>query len=586
MKKIFIIIITVFCFSASFSQTKIENKNIEISSTIIDAQTSKPLIYASIVNINSQKGTASNKEGFFKLPYNNFGDYIEISFIGYKTKKIKISQNFPDKIKLNPKFELLQEAVVIGNNDYLYKILSRVKNLKSKRIIKSKTYYYLETFVDNDLIELIEAYYNGAYSGYDLKNIEYKKGRIGNKPFDNRRYISLETSKVFYLYQLFNNNSYFPKSPLNLNYSQLKKKYDLLLISELENEKGKTYQINFTPKQNFKKELFTGTIWIDVTNNKIEKINLRITSPSVNPFVFLGIIDTVLPMSINISKTFNNTTDNTYLKAMNFDYKYIYKDNFGKTHNIKTQAFIKPYDRENLFNLPLFIYSDAVGNDYRNIGLANYDEKFWNSKSEFSMNDNIEKKNTFFKSFNISDTTQFLSLSRSDKHPNGLFEYSYIKWSKKRLIIKEATNKEIENAQKNHQFLSDRYNINAQIYIDVNTIKDTVSYVISSIIDPVNTYYYFVLNNSTHAFLNMYFDLVEIEKRKLKKEIDATNDLNYKKIKNLYEKTEQNLNIVLNEFKKQVDRGNNYQAMKKWNVEIRKELQIDNIEIFGINNNE
>lgn len=48
-------------------------------------------------------------------------------------------------------------------------------------------------------------------------------------PFENRFFISSETSKALNLLKLFDDNTYFPKQPLQLSRKKIEKDYNLQL---------------------------------------------------------------------------------------------------------------------------------------------------------------------------------------------------------------------------------------------------------------------------------------------------------------------------------------------------------------------
>ncbi|HLR76465.1 MAG TPA: TonB-dependent receptor, partial [Balneolaceae bacterium] len=85
-----------------------------ISGTIRDAQTDEPLIGANILQINTDNGAASQKEGHFKLELVS-GNHpkIRISYIGYKTKIIDTNKrDWPSVIYLEPE-TLMTNAIFV-----------------------------------------------------------------------------------------------------------------------------------------------------------------------------------------------------------------------------------------------------------------------------------------------------------------------------------------------------------------------------------------------------------------------------------------------------------------------------------------
>ena len=58
------------------------SQSIQIQGTVTDADSGYALSYATVRNLRSQKGTATNLQGAFVLPENKPGDTLQISYIG------------------------------------------------------------------------------------------------------------------------------------------------------------------------------------------------------------------------------------------------------------------------------------------------------------------------------------------------------------------------------------------------------------------------------------------------------------------------------------------------------------------------
>jgi hypothetical protein len=87
----------------------------DISVVIVDNVTNKIIPFCSINIINKNKGQFSNADGIFYLKSNKT-DSIQISHLGYKNLKIKIS-NIKDTIKLIQKSVLLDEIIISSNKN-------------------------------------------------------------------------------------------------------------------------------------------------------------------------------------------------------------------------------------------------------------------------------------------------------------------------------------------------------------------------------------------------------------------------------------------------------------------------------------
>ena len=61
-------------------------------------------------------------------------------------------------------------------------------------------------------------------------------------------------------------------------------------------------------------------------------------------------------------------------------------------------------------------------------------------------------------------------------------------------------------------------------------------YRLATILDPVGSYYHFQITDLDRAFMNMYLDLMEIQKRKFESELSKMQHPSLELVNNLYEK--------------------------------------------------
>jgi TonB-linked SusC/RagA family outer membrane protein len=83
-----------------------------ISGTVSDSN-SQPLPGATIIIVNSTKGTTTDFDGTFSLEASQ-GDVLEVSFVGFKTNRITVGARKTYKIALEEDAAQLEEVVVIG----------------------------------------------------------------------------------------------------------------------------------------------------------------------------------------------------------------------------------------------------------------------------------------------------------------------------------------------------------------------------------------------------------------------------------------------------------------------------------------
>lgn len=550
-----------------------------ISAIILNKENSEPIPYATIYNQSSKKGTITNLNGFFSLENISINDALTISFVGFEKKHILITKSVLNQtIYLIPKTELLSEVTILADNSFLYNLIHNAKKTQTNKPKNAKTHYVLQSMIGNKQMELVECYYNGEFAGYDTKNLNLKNGRIALADFNNRFFISTESSKAMYMHRLFYTNEYFPISPFQLRKNQLKSKYDLSLVSKyLNKDSTTTYVINFTPK-NHQEKYFSGRVWLNSDYGNIIKVNLNAENVSIHPFIPHGNAKSIKKVNINLSKTYQLIDFSSYVNSIDFNYQITYNTMEDSSYSVNTSAVLYAYDYKNEFILPKFNFSNGMYEDYRKINATPYNPFFWDNIDEFKIK-NIARKNDYFikRKSSITNQTLFLNNSFFEK---GMFEHPYVFWSKNRVEFRESSFDSKNNKSNLGMMPSDLYHLEAQIFLDVNELNDSLNYITKTIFDPFKSYYYFPKTNEGLAFINMYFDLIEINRRKLEEAFRK--EKNAESIIQSYNQKHIEFENTIKQFFKEVEHGTNENAMLKWNQIIRKELGIDNIAIFGL----
>lgn len=549
---------------------------ITIQSHVVDANNKTELPYATIYNLRLKTGTASDLNGSFTLPNNLIGDTLLVRYLGYKENAFVIDGNKISTILLEPEKNVIDEIVITAKSDYLYKIVSALKKNKSTSSTQSKTYLYLETQNEDQTIELLEAYYNGTYKNNRCDRLELKKGRIGIKSINNRYFHSTESSRLFVNYNCFGNSKLFPSSPLSLSKRKLKKAYDLELVKIFNKNSEQLYQIKFTAKKDIGRA-FNGMLILNPNENTLNYLELKVADAEVHPFLPIGGIK-LEDIDMHVIIEYRKERKQSFIDKMHFNYVLDYKSRDNKNVNISTTVYTKAYDNKNTFNLPLFNFSPALHEDYRNITLSPYDSLYWEKQTQFR----FYEKSSFIDSFVRENYIENNFIIQEFDRPQ--LEFGYLIWDDKRLFLKAPDYKTIEKSRLSNTFEIDRYNLNVQLYLDVVFIEKKPKIELYSIIDPVNTFYHFNINETDHAFINMYFDLLEIERRRLQNKLQNIEDLKWETVQNLYDISYQSFHQTSKDFVKDVNRGLNKVEMQKWNKIIDDALGIDNITLFALYN--
>ncbi|MDR3712009.1 MAG: TonB-dependent receptor [Puia sp.] len=107
MRKLLLLIAFIIGSFSLYSQTILSGK-------IVDSKTGSPLSGASVKNRSGRAGTATDNQGFFKIPAKP-GDMLEITIIGYTTQTFHVSDQTTITLALEPASTELKEVVFVGN---------------------------------------------------------------------------------------------------------------------------------------------------------------------------------------------------------------------------------------------------------------------------------------------------------------------------------------------------------------------------------------------------------------------------------------------------------------------------------------
>lgn len=547
--------------------------HVTIQCQILDGVTKQPLPYAQILVVALKKGTITNTEGFFKINELQSDEMLRISFIGYQNLLISAGAAANSStIFLQPKTEILNAVTIVSDTDFLYDLILKSKKTQNNKTASARTYLELETEINDQPIELLEGYYTGDFKDYDVKDLNLKNGRVFIKPMDSVYFLSTETTKAIYSYNQYEKNPYFPYSPFELNEKKLKKNYTLKLLKRYYDEdKALIYVIYFQPKNN-PKSAFEGTVWIDSARTHLRKMELEIKDANTYPLKTIHANDSIQRMDLTIRKNFTNIDGESYVKSLDFDYQLTYKRTSAEPFTVTSKAVLFAYDFDSLFVLPKFDFPDIVYQDYHHIFSVPYNDFFWENVSDFNYKFQTDLRASF-----TNDKT-LLSNKNTGVLNQPLIAYQFIIWSDIRLDFSGIGQKNIGNSYST--YADDQYQIELQHYLDYNTFNDSLSIQTATILDPVNSFYNLPVSASSKAFLNIYFDCMEIERRILDTKLRlCTTEA---EIESVYDSELSRIDTSSKKILALLKHGFNKDAMLFYNRYVFENLGIDNLAFFNV----
>ena len=548
--------------------------------------------YISIKNTSLKQGTVSNDEGYFQLPIFNENDSIVIASFEYETVRFKVEN--PTTfflIYLEPKTKKLDAVTVRPQNqDPLIKLLLSLKNTPQTITQTAKSYFYLRTYQDTNQIELIEGYYNLTYKGYDITDINLKAGRLGLTAINDRYFSSHNSVKAIVEMKLLQESDLFMFTPLTINRKKIGEQFHLQLHDRFADENGDSIaRIRYSPKFE-DSENFSGTIWLNESKRTAMKIVMECENCKKHPFKpIFPLTDSIANINLSITKTFQDQHGQSTFEHVDLAYSLDYfsrkNTDHARNYSVSSNAVLFVYDAKHPFVLPYFDI-DADLSDYLKINAYTYNPFFWDTKNEFSMNQQeIENQryfsspttltnSDFFKTFN-NDTLRNSNLIRK----KGISESQFIHWSPDRIVWRDLR-KDSLSLNATSAIIANRYNLEVQFYFDWNNYQDSVNVLTDVIFDPYKSYYHLPIDAYTTCFINMYFDLCEIQRRALQKKFNELNKTNVSAYFDCFYAFQISAEKERQRFLLDLDRGTNERNLLKWNRYIYDQLNINNVQIF------
>lgn len=553
-----------------------------IEGRILESESRKPLPYATVYNESTQKGVISNLDGFFRIAVQSEQDLVVVSYIGFKKERVPLRKGRSIyEIALQESAVILDEiGVVASRQTDWHDLLYACRKKQSKTVLDAKTYYELKSFYGGEQIELVEGFYTARIQGYAVDKLDLKAGRLAIRPHEDRVFVSMESSRAITMLPLFDGEGLFPASPLELSRKELSRRYSISMSKKYQNENGDSiYVLEYQPKAR-PGHFFSGEIWINQSKKNVIRITQNCRGAARHPFKPTFPSDTIRNIDLSIARTFAEEGDKAFFNHIDFIYTVDYKDRNGAEFRVLTHAVLYAYELFNDFSLPIFNFSSELIGDYRKINAFPYNDFFWEYHDEPKVSDQKDRNRLFF-----NDSTTFTNRMIFTANPHDgrrLLQHPYVAWSENRVLLKYFPPENIEPLPAHHSAgtpTSNQYNLSVKIFLDVNAYADSTHVLTAAIFDPYETFYWLPIDNSTLCFINIWFDLMEIERRKLEAAI-AASDRSEETIRDIYRNHSTQWEQLRQQYFKEVQRGRNRAGLEKWNRVVKNELGIDNVRLF------
>ena len=400
-----------------------------------------PIPYVNVVLKNTNYGTTTDDNGKFYLKTKKYRGNLEISFVGFQTQTIKVSQKTKFlnivlkegsneleeviivskpkkrlKKKENPAYRILKEiwkrkrkngldlvdhyqykkntSIEIGLNNLDTLFLKKIFKNEYKEAIKEVQYdsdgvnYYIPIF----LSEQVSKVYGDNKNDHLREDVEAEK----SDGLGAQGYVFDRMSNTFQNVDVFKNNINLLQkpfiSPLSTNGFDT---YDYVLYDSIVDNDKKLYNIYFFPRRDGDLA-FQGNFWVVDKNFSIKKLKMKVHK-SINLNFVRG---------LSFEKEFEVRNDSIYIPTKNAyegDFTFIDKNESNKGLTIKKNITYQDY----ILNNP-------------------YPEAFYTQKIVKIRPDQYKKENTYWDSIQSNESKKTHKLienvksKKQIKHLTGL----------------------------------------------------------------------------------------------------------------------------------------------------------------------
>lgn len=403
IKKYILILLLIFIFSASFSQTyKLKGK-------IIDTETKQPLAFVNLIINNGKYGGITDIDGVFSLTSKNEIKNLNISYVGYFSQFYTIQKNTQNIIiELKPRVINLAEVIILPGINPAHRIINNaIKNRELNDPEKIKSFSYtsyekmfftldrdsaktkslndtssinnkMNKFLKTNNLFLIENVYNRKFM-YPDKN--YKKV-VATKISGFKNPLFLFLLSEFQSFSFYKNMIHISdKNYVNPISTGSTKKYFFLIEDTTYTKADTSFIISFRPKKNKNFDGLKGFITINTNKWAIENVIAKPQTEEVGlnikiqqKYEFLN-NSYWFPVQLNTDILFNNVSVEDSTDA----FKIIA---VGKTY-IDKVVFNPKLVKKEFSNIEVEVDNDAYKRD----------NNYWNAFRKDSLS--VKDKNTY-----------------------------------------------------------------------------------------------------------------------------------------------------------------------------------------------
>lgn len=556
---------------------------VAVTGRVLDAGTREPLPYASIGVQGSVRFTLANEEGTFSIVADTLRDSLRVALIGYRTRVVSARDVAANSIVLlQPTAKELPSFTVKGSDAQYERVARVAKALREQGNGSARAYFELETYLEGQPVEVIECFYNAELAGARVRDLHLKHGRIGVAPVQTREggqryFVSLNTTKAVTLFDPTAANDHYPATPFQWTKAKaIKKRYRAELLST---DDSGTDLLRLTPRDT-SGNAFTVDLWLRRSDDHVLAYELRCNACAPVPFEPYKAMDRIHSTDLRIKHVWRSDANTLQHTELSYAMDY---EGMGRREHVRTNAVLHLFDPGGAFMLPLFDY-DQEQPDYRKILLQPYDSVFWQQAPALVSTAQQQRDRAFLRTHGT-----FTGFRKPDGTGKADFFESNCAWwsAEKRISLKSLPPppddgmRPANYQQRGATVPATQVNLEAQLYLDMDTTGGTLRVFSATLLDGFRSYYHLPEERHTDCFINLFFDLCELERRTMQAELQQPS-MTAEQARSIHSSWTNHMRDLSRRYMKETALGSDHNALLKWNDKVKEALGIDNMALFGL----
>ncbi len=328
---------------------------------ILDSKTNKPVVFANVILKGTSIGTVTNADGDFliKAPAKSDVQVIEISYIGYSTKLIKLPELEGDNTSIMLSAVTLPiEAVTVSYGNPVQLLLTAINNIPKNYSVDPVMLkaFYRETITQN------RNYVGVAEAVLDIYKTDYLNSAGADRPLIYKGRKSQDYKKMDTVIVKLQGGPYvslmldIAKHPGEILSLDMMDQYVYTYGGTTSVQDRQAIIIKFEPNEYVNMPLYRGSIYLDVENLAFIGMDFLLDEKMIADAAALFIRKKPASMKVDIEsanylvkyRVYEDTWYLSYVRSeLNFRCKW-QKKLFSSKFGLMTEMAVTDLDRENI----------------------------------------------------------------------------------------------------------------------------------------------------------------------------------------------------------------------------------------------